>query len=301
MVIGPLRRPVAPVGEPGAGRHPRPGPGFLAKLGRVSTSTRRGLAAFAAPYGLPRPGRSTRPSSSCTTGTAPPCWRCRTRHRHRQAGRRDRRSGRPRRGRSARSRGTSCRSHRARRAARVRSAAARTACCTGRCGGCGWTGERARCSDYQGGSSERRRLCTASRRALPACRAVSDAGDARMHARRHRDERESRRRSGLFARGATPVGPRSGVLDAPARSIVSARIGTRVSRREQDLGRASARINPRSAQQAFGSGAVASIERLANWRAIVASKESKSRARSQARSAYGVARSSKRATMTFER
>ena len=106
------------------------------------------FARIACPYGLPHPGRSTHPSSSCTICTAPTCWRHETAHRRRQGARRDRRSGRSRSGRAADSQDTSPRARHARRAGHGRSAAASPACCTGRCAGCGWTGGRARCSDY---------------------------------------------------------------------------------------------------------------------------------------------------------
>ena len=110
-----------------------------------------GLAASASPYGLPHPGRSRHPSSSCTIGTAPRSCRCRMAHRRLPAARRDRRSGRRLGGRGAHSLGTSRRARHARHAARGRSAAARPACCRGRCAGCDWTGGRARCSGYQRG------------------------------------------------------------------------------------------------------------------------------------------------------
>ena len=52
------------------------------------------------------PGRSTHPSSSCTSGTARRCCRCRTAHRQQPAARRGRRSGRWLDGLDARSQGT---------------------------------------------------------------------------------------------------------------------------------------------------------------------------------------------------
>jgi hypothetical protein len=70
------------------------GSGFLAKLGRVHTSARRGQGASASPHGLLHPGPRMHPSSSCTTGRAQRCCGCRTEHRQRRAARRDRRSGR---------------------------------------------------------------------------------------------------------------------------------------------------------------------------------------------------------------
>ena len=81
------------------------------------------------------------------------------------------------------------------------------ACRTGRCGGCGSTAECARCSGHLDGWSRRRTPRTASSRARPQRNAACDAGDARLHALRHRDERERGRRRGLFACGATPMGP----------------------------------------------------------------------------------------------
>jgi hypothetical protein len=98
------------------GEYPRKG----AKPGRVHTVGRRGQRGSASPHGLPRPGRSTHPWSSCTIGTAPRCWRCRTAHRQRRAARRDRRSGRSLGGPGARSPGTSRRARHARRGARGR-------------------------------------------------------------------------------------------------------------------------------------------------------------------------------------
>ena len=86
-----------------------------AKLGRVNTVARRAL-----PHGLPHPGRSTLPSWSCMTGTAPRCCRCRRARRQRRAGRRDQRSGRRLGALDARSPGNSCRARRARRGARGR-------------------------------------------------------------------------------------------------------------------------------------------------------------------------------------
>ena len=130
--------------------HAGENPPRMAKPGRVHTVARRGLRASASPHGLPRP-RSSRPSSSCTSGTARRCWRCRTACRRRPAVRRDRRSSRMLGGQSARSQGTSCRARHARLGARGRSAAAIPACCRGRCACCGWTAGRARCSDYPRG------------------------------------------------------------------------------------------------------------------------------------------------------
>jgi len=77
-----------------------------AKPCRVRTVGRRGRGAGASPYGLPRPGRSMHPSSSCTSGTTPRSCRCRAAHRQPRAARRDRRSGRRRGGRDADSPGT---------------------------------------------------------------------------------------------------------------------------------------------------------------------------------------------------
>ena len=99
-----------------------------------------------ATMGYPAP-RSSRPSSSCTSGTARRCWRCRTACRRRPAVRRDRRSSRMLGGQSARSQGTSCRARHARLGARGRSAAAIPACCRERCADCGWTAGRGQCTD----------------------------------------------------------------------------------------------------------------------------------------------------------
>ena len=89
------------------------------KPGRGNTVAGRGLAGSTSPYWLPHP-RSTHPSSSCRSDTAPTCSRCRTAHRRPQAGRRGRRSGRRQRERGGRGRGTSCRVRHARHGARGR-------------------------------------------------------------------------------------------------------------------------------------------------------------------------------------
>jgi hypothetical protein len=94
-------------------------PGLFAKPGRANTVAGRGLRARRFPYGLPRP-RSTHPSSSCTSGTAPTCSRCRAAHRPRRAARRGRRSGPTRDGRGGRTQGTGRRAHRAKPGARGR-------------------------------------------------------------------------------------------------------------------------------------------------------------------------------------
>ena len=86
--------------------------GCPAAQGRVLRAD--GQRASTPPNGQPRPGRSSHPSSSCTSGTAPRCWRCRTAYRQRPAARRDRRSDPRLGGQSARNQGTSCRAHHAR-------------------------------------------------------------------------------------------------------------------------------------------------------------------------------------------
>ncbi len=53
------------------------------------------------------------------------------------------------------------------------------------------------------------RPADAFRQSGSRCRAVSDAGDAGVHARRHRHERGWRKRPGLSASGATPREPAS--------------------------------------------------------------------------------------------
>ncbi len=165
---------------------------FFAKLGRVRTYGRRGLPGVRSPRVGP-PGRpQTYPSSSCTTGRAPRCCRCRRVRRLRRAARRDRRSGRPRREADADSPGTSCHAGHAKREALAHSGAARPACCRGRCAGCGWTGGRAACSGYPRGWWRHHRPHTASRLAPPSPGGGSDAGDAPIHAHRHRVERERR-------------------------------------------------------------------------------------------------------------
>jgi hypothetical protein len=92
-------------------------PPRLAKPGRAHTVAGRGLRTSGCPYGLPRPRPSKRPSSSCRSGTALTCWRCRTAHRPRPVERHGRRSGRWRDGLAARSQGTSRRARHAMRAA----------------------------------------------------------------------------------------------------------------------------------------------------------------------------------------
>ena len=117
-LIAPREPTWAPTGEPR--RVPAQRPGLFAKLGRVHTVAGRGRGASAWPYGLPRPGQSTHPSSSCTVGTAPRCCPCRTAHRQRRAARRDQRSGPSRGRRPAASQDTSPRARHARRGARGR-------------------------------------------------------------------------------------------------------------------------------------------------------------------------------------
>lgn len=92
----------------------------------------------------------THPSSSCTTDRALRSWRCRGVRHLRRAARRDRRSGRWRDGHRAGSPDTSSRADHAMPGALGHSGAATPACCTGRCGGCGSTAGRARCSELPG-------------------------------------------------------------------------------------------------------------------------------------------------------
>ena len=204
-LIARLRRPAAPVGERGRGQGHRRSPGFFGKLGRARTYGGRGL-----PRGpnlrVGTPGGAlTHPWSSCMIGRAPRSCRCRAALRRLRAAPRDRQSGLVPRADRAGSQGTSCRAHHARRGARECSGAAKPACCRARYDGSGWTGARARCSGCQRGSSAGRRRCRASCVA-PGCRAGVDAGDARLHARRHRNKRDVAGRRGLFACGATPTG-----------------------------------------------------------------------------------------------
>ncbi len=154
------------------------------------------------------PGQApTHPWSSCTTDRARRSWRCRGAGHRLRAARRDRPSGHWPDGRHAGMPGTSCRADRARPAVLAHSGAATPVCCTARCDDCGSTAERGWCSDHPSGWSERRKPCRASRPTPPLCGVGYDAGDARMHARRHRDERDWRGRWGLFRSGATPREP----------------------------------------------------------------------------------------------
>jgi len=199
---------VTPVGQRGRG--------FLAKLGRVHTFGRRGLPRVRLRAGVPHRGvLGPHPWWSCTIDRAPRSCRCRAVRPRLRAARCDRRSGRWPGGRRAGSPGTSPRADHARHGALGRSGAARRACCTGRCGGCGSTGGRARCSDCHAGWCPRRRPCRASSVASATCieeyerrgGAAPDAGDARLQGLGHPEERGRGRLGGLSVPGATPREP----------------------------------------------------------------------------------------------
>ena len=178
--------------------------------------------------GYPRTPRSPRPSPTpcasparCTPGATRPSPLT---GRRRRGARRS--SGRPTRGRR-RSRRT------------VRAASPRGPDGPGRAvahsrAGPGWGGASRKrytaCRTGGGRAGVRCRRC-GSRGGPPACRlrglrclAVCGAGDARMHARRHRDERAWRGRWSLFACGATPTGAAVALDPGSGRAMACATI-----------------------------------------------------------------------------